>query len=791
MATNKQSHQDAKATEALAKQLGFQFFAAIGRFSVKFRWLIIIIWIFGTFAAVHYLPSLSSVTQSDNSSFLPSNAPSQKAINLANKLGSGRSSSGPTVGVIVSTNNGASLSTSDQQYVSTLENGINGVSGVESVRTGGISADGQAEEFDVQVSSSVNTDPTGIVTNIRNEVTKEAAPSDLQVHLTGQLADSVDSAKKSGATNNQVQLGAVLFIIVLLIVIFRAPLAPLITLIPPILVVTMSGPVIGEAAKHGLKVSSLAQILLTVLVIGAGTDYGLFLIFRVREEIQKGTAPREAIVRAMSRVGESITFSAATVIVALLSLLFATFQLYSYLGAPLAIGIGLMLLAGLTLLPALLAIFGRAVFWPAKKTKEETKYGLWGRVSSSVVKRPSTVLVIGVVAFGVLALFVTQYQSAGFGGNNSAPSGSDSAKGDAAISQHFPSNSQNPTSVLFVLPNSIYLDPAPLAKIESQLVNSSEFSHVTGPLDPNGVALTPQEVSTMYKEFGVPAQLSAKNGLSQLVLAHPELAGSPAKLRQFEAYEILGNLVSKDGHTVAFAVSLKAGDPSSTSALNATPSIRSRVQQIANSAGATSSGVVGESTALYDISNISTNDLKRVIPIAIVVIGLLLAVLLRSLVAPIYLILSVALSYFASLGVSVLLFMKIQHNPGLTFILPFLMFVFLLALGEDYNILVMTRIREEAHGLTLKKAVSKALTTTGTTVTSAGLVLAGTFAVFAIIGSNGGGTEVKEIGFGLALGILMDTFIVRTLIVPSIVVLLGKWNWWPTKHGSWLPEDEQ
>lgn len=783
--------QATKSNKAVpGTQRGFQIFAAIGRFSVKLKWLVLIIWIVGTFAIVHYLPSLSSVTQSDNSSFLPSSAPSQKAINLANTLGGSNRSNGPTVGVIAATNNNASLSASDQQYVSTLESDISQVSGVQNVRTGGISADGQAEEFDVQVSGSANTDPTSIITAIRSAITKAGTPSDLQVHLTGQLADSVDNAKKSGATNSQVQLGAVLFIIVLLVVIFRAPLAPIITLIPPLIVVTISGPVIAEAAKHGLKVSSLAQILLTVLIIGAGTDYGLFLIFRVREEIQHGVPSKEAIVKALSRVGESITFSAATVIAALLSLLFATFQLYSYLGAPLAIGIGLMLLAGLTLLPALLAIFGRAVFWPAKRTKEETKYGFWGRVSSSVIQHPVTVLVVGIAIFGGLALFVTQYQSAGFGGASGAPSGTDAAQGDALVTKHFPSNSKNPTSVLFVLPDSVWTNPAPLATIESQLGASSEFTHVTGPLDPNGVMLTPQDISTMYREFGAPVPLTSKTNLTQLVAAHPQLAASPTLLRQFEAYQILGNLVSKDGHTVAFAVSLSAGDPSSTSAMNATPAIRTEVQQIANNAHATNSGVVGESTALYDISNISNNDLKRVIPIAIIVIGVLLAILLRSLVAPLYLILSVALSYFASLGVSVILFMKFDHDAGLTFILPFLMFIFLLALGEDYNILVMTRIREEAHGLTLRKAVSKALTTTGTTVTSAGLVLAGTFAVFAIIGGNGGGSEIQEIGFGLALGILMDTFIVRTLIVPSIVVLLGRWNWWPTKHGSWVEEDD-
>jgi RND superfamily putative drug exporter len=156
---------------------------------------------------------------------------------------------------------------------------------------------------------------------------------------------------------------------------------------------------------------------------------------------------------------------------------------------------------------------------------------------------------------------------------------------------------------------------------------------------------------------------------------------------------------------------------------------------------------------------------------------------MRSLVAPLYLIVSVGLSYLAALGLSVLVFIKLAGDGGLVFFLPFLMFVFLLALGEDYNILVMSRIREEAQRYPLREAVRRALVATGTTVTSAGLVLGGTFSVFAIVGAQQGSSQFRDVGAGLALGILMDTFLVRTLLVPSTVVLLGRWNWWPSKMG--------
>ena len=772
------------------KNLGFKIFGGIGKFSVKFRWLIVVVWLVGTVLAVQHLPSLSSVTQSNNTSFLPASAPSEKAINLANTIG--KASDAATIPVVIATNNGATFNAADQQYVQKLDTALGQVKDVVSVRDDGQSNDGQAQELTTIISSSVNTDPTPVVNDLRSAITKSATPSNLQVHLSGQVADEIDNSSKSGSTNKQIQLGSGLFIIALLLIIFRAPLAPIITLIPPLFVVTLAGPIIAEAAKHGLKVSSLSQLLLTVLILGAGTDYGLFLIFRVREEVQRGMKTKDAIVKALSRVGETITFSAATVVAALLSLLLATFQLYSTLGVPLAIGIALMLLAGLTLLPALIAIFGRATFWPSKRTKEATKSGFWGRVSSSVIQRPVPVLVAGVIIFGGLALFVTKYQSAGFGGQQSAPSGTDSAQGDALVAKHYPSNSSNPTGVLFVLPQPIWQNAQPLATIQAKLTASSEFTHVTGPLNTNGITLTPQAIESFYKTYGAPVGLSNTElaAVQNIIATNPQFEASPTLARQFEAYQILANLVSKDGKTVEFAVGLSAGDPGSTVAMNATPAIRSQVQQIANDVHATNEGVIGESTALYDISSISTSDLKRVVPAAIVVIGILLAVLLRSLVAPIYLIISVALSYLASLGVSVVIFMEIGHNSGLTFILPFLMFIFLLALGEDYNILVMTRIREEAHGLSLRKAVSQALTTTGTTVTSAGLVLAGTFGVLAVVGGNGS-SEVRDIGTGLALGILMDTFLVRTLLVPSMVVLLGKWNWWPTKHGSLAEASEE
>jgi RND superfamily putative drug exporter len=743
-------------------------FGGIGAFAVKFRWLVIAAWIIAAVAVPKFLPSLASVTQGNNSAFLPASAPSQHAADLAKPFGANNLI--PVV-VVAAVSQGT-ITPADQAWITSLQHKLGTVKTVVTVHDLGTSSDQQAEQL--QVLSNVNggdqAGQTDLINNLRSQIAR-AVPPGMQVHLAGSLAIQVDQQKQSGNTGNQVQGVSVIFILVLLLLIFRSLLAPFITLIPAFLAVTISGPLVGEAAHAGLKVSQLSQLMMIVLVLGAGTDYGLFLVFRVREELREGADPKDAVRSALTRVGETITFSALTVIAALLSLLAATFQIYSQLGIPLAIGIGTMLLAGLTLLPALLAVFGRAAFWPSKTMSGTGKPGVWGRVATRIVRRPAIPLTIGVVAFGALAIGVSGYKPGGFGGTISAPAGTDSALGTALLNKHFPQSSANPTNLVYKLKQPLWENPQPLVAAESQVVASGLFTGVTGPLNPVGASLTPAEYTALHASLGNAAALPA------VPAGHISV---PVKL--YQAYRATAQFVSPDGLTIQFETGLKAGDPSTTAAMNATPAVRNVAGQVAKTLGATDWGVGGQAPAFYDISQISDSDLTHVVPIAIVVIGLLLILVMRSLVAPLYLIASVALSFFAALGLSVLVFMKIGGSTGLTFILPFLMFVFLLALGEDYNILVMSRIREEAHNLPLRQAVTRALTATGTTVTSAGLVLAGTFSVFAVVGGRGsGGSQIRDVGIGLALGVLMDTFIVRTVLVPCTVILLGRWNWWPSK----------
>ena len=744
------------------------FFAALGRFTVKFRWAIVVVWVVGTVAAVHFLPSLSSVVNNNNQDFLPNSSPVVKASNLAQPL-LGKSSLAPVIVLAVSQT--GPLTPADVSAVQQEAKLAATVKNVKKVLFFGISPDHRALQLEVlaNVAGFSPIAAEDAVSALIATFPRAHAPPGLHLYVGGQVADEVAQNEASKTTGNQTQALSVIFILLLLLVIFRSVLAPFITLLPAVFVLQLSGSIIGELGAHGLKVSQVTQLLLIVIILGAGTDYGLFLVFRVREGIRDGLHPNEAVARAVARVGESISASAGTVILALLSLLLATFGIYHDLGIPLAIGVATMLVAGLTLLPAFLSILGRAVFWPSKPRPGQAQGGWWGTVAGRIVQRPVATLVIGLAAFGALAVGATLYQPSGFAGAIKAPAHTAAATGDNLLAKHFPQSSANPTNLILVYPKSVWTDPAVLEKARASLAASGLFTKINGPLSPGGSPIAPAEFERLH-----------------VILGNPKLLGPnpPAGVPEFvyQQYRAEAQFVSPSGTVIQFAVSLKAGDPGTTPALNAVPSIRAALDSAAKASGASDNGVAGEAAALYDISQTSDHDLTRIIPIAVILIAVLLALVLRSVVAPLYLIASVVLSYLAALGLASIIFIKLAGNDGITFLLPFLMFIFLLALGEDYNILVMTRIREEAHDHSLKEAVVRAVGISGPTITSAGLVLAGTFAVLAVAGSSGpGGDQVRDIGVGLALGILMDTFLVRTLLVPSTVALLGRWNWWPAK----------
>jgi putative drug exporter of the RND superfamily len=754
------------------------FYAGLARAVVRWRYPIVVLWVVALVATSAALPSLGSEVNNDNSQFLPASAPSTQAATLAAPLLGGVNDN--TEVTLIAARAHGTLDGADRAAIERLAALAGTVARVSAVHELGASPDDQA--IQIQVRAAINqadiADQKTLVTALEGTFSRVQPPADLQIHIAGEIASNVANQTASNKTGGRTQLLSLVFIVVLLLLLFRSLLAPLITLLPAAFSLLVSTRLIGELGAHGLSISEITELLLIILVLGAGTDYGLFLVFRVREELRNGMDGRVAVEHALARVGESISASAATVILALLTLLLASFGIYHDLGIPLAIGIAVILLAGLTLLPALLAIFGRAAFWPTSVGPGRGgDAGTWGRIASRLVKRPAVTLVIGVVIFGGLATAALGYHSGGFGGTTNAPAGTDAAAGNALLARHYPQADANPANLIFSYAEPVWRDPQLLVRTEASLRASGAFAALSGPLLPNGTALSPARYSALHARLGDPTKLP---------LAAPAHDGVSSA--DYNAYRATAAFVSANGRIIQFEAALRAGGQQTTAALNATPQIRRVVQAAGRSAGASDEGVAGEAAALYDVSATSNHDLLHVVPVAILAIGLLLAFVLRSLIAPLYLIVSVVLSYLSALGISTLIFIDIGGDGGLTFILPFLMFIFLLALGEDYNILVMTRIREEAHSHPLREAVVRAVAATGTTVTSAGLVLAGTFGVLVIAASgSASASEVRPIGLGLAIGILMDTFLVRTLLVPATVALLGRWNWWPTSlshHGD-------
>ncbi len=740
-------------------------FTGLGRFSVRFRVPVVIGWIVITVVCVHLLPTLASVSKDSNSAFLPSDAPSMKAAQLAGPF----QNSTLAAATLVAVSSTGPLTAADQVAITRFEGEVAKITHVRLVRDLGTSPNGLARQalIEAAVPAFGGGDGPQLVETIRARFAAASLPG-LTYHLTGDLPTVIDSQQSSKKSQNLTQVFSLIFILALLLVAFRAVLAPFVTLLPAALVLALSGPVVAEATHIGVQVSVITQVILIVLVLGAGTDYGLFLVFRVREELRRGLLPHAAVVTAVSTVGESITFSALTVIAALLSLILAQFGLYQSLGPALAIGIALMLVAGLTLLPALLAIFGRAVFWPTKTLREEhPRSGLYGWLAKGVVRRPAWILIAGLVVFGGLAIGNFTSTTAGFG-NTSPPSGTDSAAGAIVLANDFPASNVNGSAVLFRLAYSAWTDPGALAVAQTKLVQTGQFSSVIGPLSAS--RLTGAQITSLHASLGAPGLLPE---------VEPSNLGVPAAA--YNSYRALAQFISPDGLTVQLSTLLLHNNDNSSKALAAVPGVRAAVARVGKTIGATESGIFGVIPFAYDVQNLSNSDLLHIIPVVAVLIAILLAIVMRSLVAPLYLVVSVVLSYLAALGLVAVVFVHLLGQDGINFILPFLMFVFLMALGSDYNILVMTRIREEVHSMSLRQAVRRAVGMTGTTVSTAGLVLGGTFAVLAIAGGGSGGGQIQQIGFGIAFGVFMDTFIIRTLVVPSIVVLLGRWNWWPSQ----------
>jgi RND superfamily putative drug exporter len=659
---------------------------------------------------------LSSVSSNDQAAFLPASAESTKVNELQQKFTASKAI--PAIVLLVSD---STLSPSDLASAARLVDKLGAVKGVQAAEApattsvaGPIpSKDGKAVEYIVPISDSnnVKTVPAGLTADLVNAFS------------------GIDGILLLVA-------GGAVFLILLLV--YRSVVLPFLVLLTSVFALTGAILVIYAFASWGwIKLSGQSQGILSILVIGAATDYSLLLVARFRESLRHVESKWAAIGRAWRAALEPIAASGATVIIALLCLLFSDLNSNKSLGPIAAIGIVFALLATLTLLPMFLVLFGRVAFWPFRpklETEEahanhkaedhirglEGIQGLWRRVGRLIARRPRVTWVVSLLVLASCGLGLLQLQANGVPQTDVILSQSQAVDGQKVAAKHFPSGSGSPVVVV--------TEKAKANEMLDAVKGSAGISS---------------------------ASLYVGN-------VRPGSNAGP---------------VVKNGKVIINAVLKSEAD--STKAENVVKQLRTELPKT------DSTVLVGGVTAIaLDTNTTAQRDLVKIIPIVLVVILLILMLLLRSILAPVLLILSVVVSYAAALGVSALVFNHLFGFPGADAAVPLFGFVFLVALGVDYNIFLMTRVREESMRLGTKPGILRGLGMTGSVITSAGVVLAATFAALGVIPI----LFLAQLAFIVAFGVLLDTVIVRSLLVPAVAYDIGKAIWWPSK--LWRQKEE-
>ena len=582
------------------------------------------------------------------------------------------------------------------------------------------SKDGLALEYLVQV---VNANNLANVINDLKTTTNNSLISPDQGYVTGPAglaADLFNAFKGIDGILLYVAVGTVFFILLL---VYRSLILPFLVLIGAMFALTGAILVVYYLAKNNvIKLNGQSQGILSILVIGASTDYSLLLISRYREALDHHKSKYNAIVRAWKRAFEPILASAATVILALLCLLFSDLNSNKGLGPVAAIGIAFSFLSAMTLLPAFLVLFGRKSFWPfqpkfdgkeeLKEPATEYKKGIWTYIPNFIEKKYRLIWIFLLIILIISSLGLFQLKASGITIAQSILGKSSAVTGQNVASEHFPAGAGSPTEII-----------------------------------------TPLSSSDKVLDI-----VKANNGVSSAVIYANPINGSP---------------VVSNGNVLINATFNSVS--SSAQANNTVLAIRNRLKTIEPNA------LVGGVTAVsLDTNRTAQSDLRKIVPIVLVVIFIILMLLLRSVMAPFLLVLSVIVSFAASLGLSALVFNHILKFPGSDASVPLFGFIFLVALGIDYNIFLMSRVREESLKTGTKKGILLGLSVTGGVITSAGIVLAATFASLIVIPI----LFLAQIAFIVAFGVLVDTVIVRSFLVPSASYDIGKLIWWPSKLWS-------
>ncbi|MFF7934877.1 MMPL family transporter [Streptomyces sp. NPDC007940] len=567
------------------------------------------------------------------------------------------------------------------------------------------SEDGRALQFTVPVSNRTQW-VHDTVTALRDRVHSGPGPV---VHVTGLAGLFADLGAAFTSLDGTLLLVAVGLVVLVLILVYRSPTLPFVVLLAAVFAMGLAAAVVYALAKGGhLTLTGQSQGVLLVLVVGATTDYALLLISRYQEELRRTEDARQALTTAWRAVLRPVLASGGTVVLGTLCLLLSGLNSNRSLGPVAALGILASLLAGLTFVPAVLALTGRGTFWPLRPTYGSTgrgAQGVWARVAGLVERRQRTVLAASVLLLAVGAAFVGQFKASGLALSDGFTKTTDAVAGQRVLGEHFPGGTATPVTVI-----------ARAARADA--------------------------VVTAVR--GVP-------GVAAVTRQGPE-----------------DGLVS-----VSAVLDVTPDGPAGEQAVR-------RVRTAVHAVPGAHAQVGGYTAVALDTRTAGERDLKVVIPAVLAVILVILALLLRSLVAPVVLVASVVLSYAATMGVSALVFDHVLDFAGAEPWVPLLGFVFLVAFGVDYNIFLMHRVREEALRAGTRVGVTTALRTTGGVITSAGVVLAATFAALAVVPM----VSMAQQAFIVAFGVLLDTFLVRSLLVPALTLRLDRLSWWPARLAS-------
>ncbi|MFD9861017.1 MMPL family transporter [Streptomyces alboflavus] len=695
-------------------------FSGLGRFVVRRPWWIILAWVVAAGAVISLAPKLTS--SSDEASFLPDHYESIRASDLQERDFPRQQNIGAII--VFQRSDGARITAADSADVTRIAKDLAAkkVKEVQAIDPGEVSPNKLVQTAIVampKVTDPEDTSQQDAVEQLRKDLKPELKGTDLQAGITGSAAQALDESDASERAGILVGVGTIVIIIVLLLVIFRSPIIALLPVVLIGLISPMATGLIASANKaFDMKADSSIQELLTVVLFGVGTDYILFLLFRYREALRAGEDPKGAMVHAVERVGEAITSAAGAVIVAFAALTLSSLGMLRSMGPALAIAVFLTLLAGLTLVPAVVSLLGTKVFWPSKSWQREPHGTGFAKLGTSIARKPAVWTVVSGLFMAALALGALGYKANFDLAGSSLPKDKESIVWQDNLEKGFPAGSTDPT-----------------------------FVYLTSTGDRPLTASQP----TAFRK-----QLESVKGVGEVAVPR----------------------VSKDGTTAAYSVVLS--DPPASEKALATVKDRLRPAAHDDAPGGTEA-LVGGTTAVYvDINKAVDRDYSVVFPVAAIAIMVILGLLLRSLVAPWYLMLSVALGFGATLGATSILFQQIGSQPGLMFMLPVIMYLFVVALGTDYNILMVSRLREEAReGRDPHDAAGTAVRHSGPTIGSAGVILAGTFATLMLAGNS----TLSQMGFSLSFGIVIAAFVMALIFTPALTALIGHAAWWPG-HGD-------